>query len=85
MQRVECRLGQQPDGHQRERYPRGGLGTDSGGQQEDVERAVGGVQQRGPEQIECGAKQREEQIAQCGGEGLGATVQADQRHRRKSQ
>ena len=62
-----------------------GSGTHALGQQSNVERAVGAVEQRRPQQIEHRAEQREQQIAQRRPDGLRATLQADERHGGKGQ
>ena len=86
MQREQRGLGQQPRRHQRggrpRRRARAGCGPASS---DDVERAIGAVEQRRAEQIEHRAEQREEQVAQRGRQRLGAAVEADQRHRGEGQ
>ena len=59
-------LARSPDRHERGSDERRRLGMDPVGQQDDVEGAVGAVEQRGADQIEDRAEQREQQIAQRG-------------------
>ena len=85
MQREERGLGQQSRRHQRGCNQGHGFGVHPLGQQHDVERAVGAVEQGRADQIEDRAKQREDQIAQRSRERLRAAIQADQRHRGERQ
>ena len=85
MQREERGLGEQAGRHQRGRDRAARARRDPLGQQDDIERAVGAVEQRRADQIEHRAKQREDQIAQRGRKGLRAAIQADQRHRSERQ
>jgi hypothetical protein len=58
---------------------------DAPGQQNQVEGAIGAVEQYRPEEIENRAEQREEQVTQRSCERLGTPVQSHERHRGESQ
>ena len=85
MQGKERGLGEQSRRHQSGREPHGRQRPNALGKQDDVERPVGPVEQRGAEQIEDGAEQSEHEIAQRRDQRLRLSAQADQRDRGEGQ
>ena len=80
VQREQRGLRKEARGHQCGRRERGGIGADLRRQQRDVERAVGAVQQHGPQQVEDRAQQGEHEVPERGAQRLALPVEADQRH-----
>ena len=60
VQGEECGFGEESDSHEHSRNQRRRLGMDAARQKDDIERAIGAVQQRGAYQIENRAKKRED-------------------------
>jgi hypothetical protein len=74
MQGKERGLGQQPRRHQSGRESHGREGPHALCEQDNVERPVGPVDQRGAEQIEDGAEERKQKVAERSDKRLGLSL-----------
>jgi hypothetical protein len=68
-------LGQETGGHQCRGNPGHRPRTDTLGQQRDIQRAVGAIEQHGTEQVKDRSEQCEDQVAQGCAQGFRAPVQ----------